>query len=451
MCDTFVATPDFTASGHLIFGKNSDREPNEAQAIVRYPAAETDAPFVQATYIRIPQVPRTFEVLLSRPFHMWGGEMGVNERGVVIGNEAVFTRVGIDRKTPALTGMDLLRFALERSASATAAPETVTDLLERYGQDACGGYENRRMFYHNSFLIADPNEAYCLETAGRHWAALRVRGFRSISNGLTIESDYDRISGGCIDFARRRGWLKRGATFSFRGCFSDVFYTHLSGSRLRRERTTRAGLAARGRLTAAMAMDILRMEGDPDRTGPFHPARSDMGSICMHATGLFTPSQTAGSLVGEMRPAGPSTCWMTGTSIPSTAVFLPLTLPGTTLLDAGGRMPAARADDSLWWRHERLYRLCLTNYPSAVEAFRREQAELQDAFVRGERTLFDGGAPTAAALDAYSADCLTRVLEAYRAWHDRVAALRLKPAPRAPLYRRRWRRWNRRAGLSLPA
>ena len=112
----------------------------------------------------------------------------------------------------------------------------------------------------------------------------------------------------------------------------------------------------------------------------------------MHAVGLFAPSQTAGSLVAELRPDGPSTCWMTGTSIPSTAVFLPLSLSGTTLLDAGGRMPAARADDSLWWRHERLYRLCLTNYPSAVDAFRREQAELQDAFVRGEKALFDGGA-----------------------------------------------------------
>ena len=30
MCDTFVALPSHTASGNLIFAKNSDREPNEA-------------------------------------------------------------------------------------------------------------------------------------------------------------------------------------------------------------------------------------------------------------------------------------------------------------------------------------------------------------------------------------------------------------------------------------
>ena len=35
MCDTFIALPSATKNNSLIFGKNSDREPNEAQAIVR--------------------------------------------------------------------------------------------------------------------------------------------------------------------------------------------------------------------------------------------------------------------------------------------------------------------------------------------------------------------------------------------------------------------------------
>jgi len=43
---------------------------------------------------------------------MWGGEMGANEYGVVIGNEAVFTKVKKER-TPRLLGVDLLRLALE--------------------------------------------------------------------------------------------------------------------------------------------------------------------------------------------------------------------------------------------------------------------------------------------------------------------------------------------------
>lgn len=40
---------------------------------------------------------------------MWGAEMGANEHGLVIGNEAVWTKID-DDKTEKLLGMDLLRF-----------------------------------------------------------------------------------------------------------------------------------------------------------------------------------------------------------------------------------------------------------------------------------------------------------------------------------------------------
>ncbi len=71
------------------------------------PAADhADGERVRCTWIDIPQVARTHAVLLSRPWWMWGAEMGANEHGVVIGNEAVFTDQPDGE--PALLGMDLL-------------------------------------------------------------------------------------------------------------------------------------------------------------------------------------------------------------------------------------------------------------------------------------------------------------------------------------------------------
>ena len=185
MCDTVVALPPTTADGAVLFAKNSDRERNEAQAVELIAAAEhpSDAG-LSCTYIAIPQARRTLACLLCRPFWMWGAEMGANEAGVVIGNEAVHARLPAARRR-ALTGMDLVRLGLERGESAGEALEAIITLLERHGQGGDCGYL-RRFYYHNSFMIADRRDAFVLETVNRSWAVERVRGIRAISNALSI-------------------------------------------------------------------------------------------------------------------------------------------------------------------------------------------------------------------------------------------------------------------------
>ena len=128
MCDTIVATSGVTADGRVLFGKNSDREPNEAHQIIYIPA-EDHSPDSQVfcTYIEIPQVEHTNALLLAKPFWLWGAEMGANEHGVAIGNEAVFTKEPY-KKGKSLIGMDLLRLALERAESAESAVDTMISL-----------------------------------------------------------------------------------------------------------------------------------------------------------------------------------------------------------------------------------------------------------------------------------------------------------------------------------
>ena len=134
MCDTFVIRSRLAQSGRTTLAKNSDREPNEAQYLTRTDAADhAPGSSVRCTYIDVPQVAHTYAVLGSRPWWMWGFEHGVNERGLAIGNEAVWSREPGSLE-PGLLGMDLLRLTLERAASADEGLAVMTALLEQYGQ-----------------------------------------------------------------------------------------------------------------------------------------------------------------------------------------------------------------------------------------------------------------------------------------------------------------------------
>jgi len=206
MCDTIAALAPTSTDAHTFLAKNSDREPNEAQLLTAVPHRTHSEPRLKTSYIEVDQVRETNAVLLCRPFWMWGVEMGVNEHGVAIGNEAVFTRGGYG--ATGLTGMDLLRLALERCDSARLAVDMIITLLAQHGQGGNCGF-TERFFYHNSFLIADPTEAWILEMVGKQWARKKVSGTGAISNLLTIGSDWDELSPGAEAFAEQKH-LRRG-------------------------------------------------------------------------------------------------------------------------------------------------------------------------------------------------------------------------------------------------
>lgn len=187
MCDCLVALPSATADGVTLFAKNSDRPSSELQRIARIEARIDHGP-LRCTYIDVAAHPvATLAAIAMQPTWMWGVEGGVNEAGVAIGNEMIFTTLDPRAHPPALTGMDLVRLGLERAGSATEAVEVITGLLRRYGQGGSGHLDSNRPYW-SSFLVADSTRAYVLETSGPSWAVEEVLdpGVRAISNRTTI-------------------------------------------------------------------------------------------------------------------------------------------------------------------------------------------------------------------------------------------------------------------------
>ena len=322
MCDTLGVL----LNSRAVFGKNSDRSPNEPQVTEYYPARVQEESEVACTYRLIPQARETLAVLLSRPSWMWGAEIGVNEAGVAIGNEAVFTKGKYG--APSLTGMDLLRLALERGESAERAVNVIIELLELYGQGGNCGYDHE-FTYDNSFLIIDREQLFVLETCRKNWV---VKSYRraSISNRLSIGSDGERYGGGVCDFAKT---------------YTDPLYTFFSASARRRELSACALPSIedeRGMMRA------LRTHDDTVKN-PF--AEGALSSCCMHYGGAVGDHSTASMIA--LLGGGEPTVFLTGTSTPCVSLYKPYRFGNPA------RLPVIRPGDEAglrYWREAEAYR-----------------------------------------------------------------------------------------------
>ncbi len=437
MCDTVIATGTATADGVTIFGKNSDREPNEAHCLITIPAADHAAGSdVQCTYVAIPQVAHTYGLLLAKPFWIWGAEMGVNEHNVVIGNEAVFTKMPYE-KGNALIGMDFLRLGLERGATAREALHVITDLLETHGQGGNCGFQHK-LFYHNSYIIADPQEAWVLETAASQWAAKRIEGVYTISNGITITTSWDLASDGLVQTAVSNGWCKNRDNFSFADCYSDFLYTRFSNCHHRCARTRHILEANMGKINVQTIMTALRNHGDAEQD--FRPDKGITGSeVCMHAGfGPVRGSQTTGSMVSHLHPKHP-THFVTATAAPCTSIFKPVWLDAN--LPNLGTPTGINDKTSLFWRHELLHRETLRDYATRHSLYKAERNQLETEFIQGA---FRCTADSAAKRTQFSADCFAQADAALEKWQHRVSETAVIH-PNRFLYKSAWKKFNKNA------
>ena len=437
MCDTFVHIPPDKRLP-VIFGKNSDREPNEAQHIVRYPRLTREKNVLQTSYIAVEHPRDVFEVILSKPFQLWGAEIGINEYHVVIGNEAVFTKIPFEKNNKGLTGMDLIRLSLEISKTAREALEKIIFYLEKYGQDACGGYENKDFYYHNSFIIADKLEAYVLETAGNFWVYEKAEGHRAISNGLSIEENYDGIADGAIDFARKKNRIKKEEIFNFKKAFSAFLMPKLAQCEFRRNSNENLGNSFMD-FSIGQAMQILRSHKTGENYTPYF-AQPD--SLCMHASGILSPNQTTGSMIVVLQDD--PTIWMTGSSSPCLSLYKPFYLGDILLNEENFIAPSAVMDHSYWWQWEKFNRGILKNYTERKKLFQDERNVIEQKWIEQENALRKNNA-SKGSFCQFSKNCLDESKILLNKWSQQISSL---PAKKHFFYDKYWSKQNNKANFA---
>jgi secernin len=361
-CDTLVATATATVDRSVIFAKNSDRLPDECQHLRVYPSRdwEKDAT-VRCQYVTLPQARHTYRVLGSQPFWLWGFEHGINERGVAIGNEAIWTTAM--RERVGLLGMDLIRLGLERGATAREVLDAMTVLLEKHGQGGSPRHNDpKATCYDSSFILADPTEAWVLETSGRDWVARRVQGVFSISNRPCLGSEFDLASSalrarGNLDFARDLGE------------YTD--HPQTSGqTRCQRSRQLLEDRA--GRMDVADMMAILRDHGgaaDTKAPGDFGP------TLCVHPG----TAQTAASMVAHLHKDG-IIAWCSLVT-PCISVFLPFFVDAA-VPEVLAKGAAKFEAESPWWRIKRLLNRAAENWSASLPRLRKRWQNWQQALLR---------------------------------------------------------------------
>jgi hypothetical protein len=314
--DMVVALPRTTADGVSLFGQNCTLPASHGVSLTcRAAQQHALGEELRLRHVKLPQCRQTFATLGIQAAGEWGLLGGINGQRLATGHTTTRTRLAAAR--PGLTGGELVRLVLERCHGARQAVDCLTDLVTRHGQGDDGD--------DHAFLLADPAEAYVVETAGEHWAVQEVREVRAVSELCLLRQDWDRISRGLADVAiGREWWPGDGSKLDFAGVVAPDAGSRVAALR-RWGRATLLLEQLSGRLDADAVCRLLADHNesvvDAKPLNAFAMARS----LCRYPLDGDGPV-TAASLVAELAPAeGPVLAWC-AFGPPGAGVYFPVFL-----------------------------------------------------------------------------------------------------------------------------
>jgi secernin len=373
--DAVVALGRASIDGQTLFGQTSPWPTRNCQPLCLI-RGRTFAPGekVNTEHLELPQAHHTYTVLGSRSMGCWGYEYGLNEHQVAIGCTDLPPAIRGQRS--GLLGTDLVRLGLEQSRSARHAAHLLTHLIEDCGQ-CCSPGGGSEADHDSAFLIADPNEAYVIETAGKYWVLQEIQEVRAQSAARVIRQDWDRICHGLADWAIERGcWPDDGSKLDFAAALAEKKDEDDQASR----RWSRISLLLQeqtGHIDLSFLRHILNDEdGDRLDSGESQPKSRVASASGEGPSGTRASTTIVATLSSD--PGYPPMAWC-GLGTPWT-VFFPVFLDGE-LPETLSQMSSVASAPNWGWRVD-LAGKHRRPHGDAWESARESLARLQARFDR---------------------------------------------------------------------
>jgi dipeptidase len=261
--------------------------------------------------------------------------------------------------------------------------------------------------------VADPHEAYVLETAGHHWVVKPVKHTLGISNVYSVETDWAMLSSEAETYAIEQSWWpSQAGRFNFAEAYTALNRSEGSGA-MRRRRSCAVLSQRAGGVDARTMMALLSDHSDSQSpTEPFQPTIKPHTGICVHSNDDGSGGNTAASLVADLCADGSRlpVYWCSFYS-PCLSIFLPYFVEGN-LPSSLANGAAAPSHDSPWWRFHQLSHMARAGSPLQISLIRETWATFQNQLFE---TAYQIAAEGRCLLDRAETDQATCLLTGYMA------------------------------------
>ncbi len=312
--------------------------------------------------------------------------VGMNERGVAMACNWAHSREK-NREKKGIRRYAIRQLILERTTSSLDGVKLIGKFIESYGQADWGGLV---------YVLADPNEAWVIETTTNHWVAKKIKD-REIwvtANRFRIGSSFDLSSNGLVENAIKQGWHdpKKGA-FHFSRSYGAPGKMNQKYDRDREQRVLEMLSKRKGKIVVEDIFRVLRdrYEGTEKFTLPqtFEVWRKEMNTKpeLHRAINTNITQSSSVALLRKNHPLGPVMWYAMAT--PTSSSYFPLYTQGSSIPASYSNDEGKVSDHSAWWTFRKLQTAVDRKYsvlgPKIRLAFEKEHLKSKQRWEKMEQ------------------------------------------------------------------